>query len=306
MDTDIVQKEVDTKPEIQLYELETSPSSKPVFFCEYDETYIPEDQRSVIQEERKRILEEKRDGASKISIPMESNGYIGTSVLFDKEGQPQFLLFSEEIDELVRIQKEKKEAEERSSVDHLTELDNRRGWDSALNRLAEGIQRGDVTGFVTFVMFDINFFKEFNERYGHPEGDKTLIRFANMLRRVFRAGDEVSRWGGDEFAAYAVSDDDISELLKTRMLNANVPSINFCAGVYAVDVSEIIAKAQEKVDQEGFGLRTSLIKEKIYEAVTSADNVLTKAKEEATKRTQDGVKPTHIEIGQMINSPVPQ
>jgi diguanylate cyclase (GGDEF)-like protein len=52
---------------------------------------------------------------------------------------------------------------------------------------------------LTVAMFDLDNFKQINDRYGHPAGDTLLKQFATELRTFFRATDIVSRWGGDEF-----------------------------------------------------------------------------------------------------------
>ncbi len=48
-------------------------------------------------------------------------------------------------------------------------------------------------------MIDIDNFKLFNDRYGHPSGDKILIRIAELFHDVFREADLVFRYGGEEF-----------------------------------------------------------------------------------------------------------
>ena len=50
-------------------------------------------------------------------------------------------------------------------------------------------------------MLDINFFKDINDLYGHPEGDHALVITSELLKRIFGKSDAfISRYGGDEFA----------------------------------------------------------------------------------------------------------
>lgn len=84
--------------------------------------------------------------------------------------------------------------------DDLTGLRNRRYFDGALLSL---LQRGDGpsgTPRVTVMLFDVDDFKGYNDRFGHHTGDALLRELAQLLRAVTRAADVVARYGGDEFA----------------------------------------------------------------------------------------------------------
>ena len=52
---------------------------------------------------------------------------------------------------------------------------------------------------LSIAIFDLDNFKQINDRYGHPAGDALLRQFATELVTFFRSTDIVSRWGGDEF-----------------------------------------------------------------------------------------------------------
>ena len=81
--------------------------------------------------------------------------------------------------------------------DPLTGLPNRGLF---LDRTAEAVGRADRTGRTLGVMFiDIDRFKRINDSLGHAAGDEVLATMAERLRREVRAGDTVSRFGGDEF-----------------------------------------------------------------------------------------------------------
>lgn len=94
------------------------------------------------------------------------------------------------------------EARERLAVlattDELTGLANRRSF---LDRLRGECERVRRTGRpLALVMVDIDHFKEVNDRFGHPEGDRVLVAVAEAARGVTRAGEIVARVGGEEFA----------------------------------------------------------------------------------------------------------
>lgn len=56
-------------------------------------------------------------------------------------------------------------------------------------------------GRYLLVMIDLDYFKEYNDTHGHPEGDEALVRFGLALKNALRANDPAGRMGGDEFAA---------------------------------------------------------------------------------------------------------
>ncbi len=89
------------------------------------------------------------------------------------------------------------ELEQLAGRDALTDLPNRRSFDE---RLAQALAKSGRSGSRTALAFvDIDNFKQFNDRCGHPAGDKLLRAVAQALRRSARAGDTVCRIGGDEF-----------------------------------------------------------------------------------------------------------
>lgn len=84
-------------------------------------------------------------------------------------------------------------------TDALTGAYNRRGIEA---RLREVVKRpGDRA--VTVMMCDIDNFKQVNDRYGHPAGDRVLRHFADVVSRNVRPGDIVGRLGGEEFVVVA-------------------------------------------------------------------------------------------------------
>lgn len=83
-----------------------------------------------------------------------------------------------------------------SLADPLTGLANRRQMKVVLERALAAARRGDG---LAVVMFDLDGFKEINDRHGHLVGDRILVAVAEVLRREARGADLVVRYGGDEF-----------------------------------------------------------------------------------------------------------
>jgi diguanylate cyclase (GGDEF)-like protein len=118
--------------------------------------------------------------------------------------------------------------EQASLTDPLTGLSNRRFV--ALNiepdlRLAERNYLGsggkDRNRDLLIYLLDVDRFKEFNDRNGHPAGDAVLVELAQRLRNVARSSDAVVRWGGEELLLISRFTDRASgEALAARLLEA--------------------------------------------------------------------------------------
>ncbi len=83
------------------------------------------------------------------------------------------------------------------TVDELTQVANRRGFNMVANHLLSLCRRTDTSA--ELVYFDLNGFKAVNDTHGHAAGDYILQHFAKMLLKCFRTADVVGRLGGDEF-----------------------------------------------------------------------------------------------------------
>jgi diguanylate cyclase (GGDEF)-like protein len=89
-------------------------------------------------------------------------------------------------------------------VDELTSLYNRRGFKTLSEerlRLARRTKRG-----VLFYFVDLDGLKLINDTHGHTEGDRALVKTAEILKETFRTSDIIARVGGDEFAISAIED----------------------------------------------------------------------------------------------------
>ncbi|MGB9797260.1 MAG: diguanylate cyclase [bacterium] len=82
--------------------------------------------------------------------------------------------------------------------DHLTRLLNRRMFYQRMGREIKGARRYGYP--ISLVLIDIDNFKEFNDTYGHLEGDRILAEFGRLLKQEIRASDYAARLGGEEFA----------------------------------------------------------------------------------------------------------
>jgi len=85
-----------------------------------------------------------------------------------------------------------------ANVDELTGLGNRRLVNRVLQEEINRARRGGAE--LSVILLDVDYFKNYNDRYGHPAGDVVLQKLAAvMLRASSRAGELVARYGGEEF-----------------------------------------------------------------------------------------------------------
>lgn len=273
---------------IPLTELEQTPSGATLYFAEYKKEYIPEEKLSVIEDHSVRAKEENTGKATQMHIPYEYAGFKGTQIIFDQKGDPSFLLFSKDIDEVVRIQ----ELSEQATVDPLTQLDNRGGWDREIKKLSEAIYRGDAKPFVTLIMLDLNGLKEINDTQGHATGDRYIVGVSKLLQSTFRPTDELARWGGDEFAVLMESDEDPSEKVQKRLETISDPTLRFSAGIYTIPTHLLYEEARDN-HREGLHLSDSIYSI-LGEKVQLADNLMYEAKRQAKVKSGGLAKPTVI------------
>jgi len=90
------------------------------------------------------------------------------------------------------------EAEEKARIDELTDLLNRRSLNELMT--TEINRHSRYGGVFSLIILDLDNFKDFNDNYGHPAGDKLLKEIGSILKVTIRSTDQAFRYGGDEFA----------------------------------------------------------------------------------------------------------
>ncbi|NQE36880.1 AAA-like domain-containing protein [Microcoleus asticus] len=110
------------------------------------------------------------------------------------------------------------------NVDELTQIGNRRHFDSCLR--AEWKQMARDGSPISLIMCDIDFFKIYNDTYGHQAGDDCLREVAQTIRRSLqRPADVAARYGGEEFAVILPQTDAASALLVAEHIRVKVKDL---------------------------------------------------------------------------------
>ncbi|MCL2834260.1 MAG: GGDEF domain-containing protein [Treponema sp.] len=111
--------------------------------------------------------------------------------------------------------------------DPLTSVYNRRYIDENIDRLIKSISRAN--SILSLMMIDLDFFKKYNENYGHEKGDNCLKNIAKVLTlSLKRDNDVIARYGGEEFIVILPYTDEkganmIAERLLKNIKDFNIP-----------------------------------------------------------------------------------
>ena len=169
----------------------------------------------------------------------------------------------------------KKMIEQLSITDPLTQLYNRRHFDDVFNNELNRAKR--ERRIFCFMMLDVDHFKIYNDTYGHQEGDRILVKIADILNlNMRRAGDYAFRIGGEEFCIICTvktSDEaqDMAQKIRTSVENKKIehskndasPFVSVSIGVLAVDFSveknlqEDVMTIYKRTDQLLYNVKNS-------------------------------------------------
>lgn len=128
-----------------------------------------------------------------------------------------------------------------SITDGLTGLHNRKHIMELFGREKSRSQR--TRGSLSVLMIDIDYFKEINDTYGHPVGDKVMARLAETLASSVRGCDHVGRYGGEEFMVILPESTVETAAITADRIRTNVGNLQFLedGGNFSVTVSVGVA-----------------------------------------------------------------
>ncbi|MGN1057432.1 MAG: diguanylate cyclase [Comamonas sp.] len=169
----------------------------------------------------------------------------------------------------------KRELERLALADGLTGLANRRHFDEALDHAYRRCQRsGEYLGLA---LIDIDHFKQFNDRYGHMQGDDALRAVAQTMRQhAQRAGDLAARYGGEEFAFVNMGQKDTMPQLVE----------NFRVAIYNLGIAHAASPMGQLTVSAGVVVCSPTLSRSLSDLLNQADQLLYQAKTDGRNRVQ--------------------
>ncbi|MFT5236097.1 MAG: diguanylate cyclase (GGDEF)-like protein [Shewanella sp.] len=163
-----------------------------------------------------------------------------------------------------------------SEIDGLTGAYNRRYFDQMLAQALT--PQSPLNQFISIILFDVDNFKQFNDRYGHVSGDQCLKQITNAVKGIPEIQGQIfARYGGEEFIVFLASNDNriarlIAELMRKEVVKLAIPHtdsqhqqiITISVGVNTIS-SDIELTADELIHQADLAL---------YQAKASGKNCI--------------------------------
>jgi diguanylate cyclase (GGDEF)-like protein len=168
-------------------------------------------------------------------------------------------------------------------LDGLTGVFNRRYFDQQLSTEWARAARNNTP--LSLILLDVDFFKLFNDRYGHQAGDDALRVISNALKSCLRRpADLVARYGGEEFACV---------LPETSFEDALAIAKDLEAHIRALAIPHLSSTADSVVTiSVGLATRTGNSDGEVSSLIGLADNLLYEAKQTGRARVCSGILPT--------------
>ncbi|WP_460153935.1 sensor domain-containing diguanylate cyclase [Pseudomonas sp. S2_B07] len=158
-----------------------------------------------------------------------------------------------------------------ATLDSLTELPNRRGFDLLAAQAMHEAQREPKP--LTALLLDLDHFKALNDTYGHLAGDQVLIGFARDLQSCLRHADIVCRWGGEEFIVLLKDTDGETGLKVAEKIRQHVETQRYAYNDRALQLTVSI------------GLTTLQPDDTLHTLLSRADHAMYRAKQSGRNRT---------------------
>ncbi len=148
------------------------------------------------------------------------------TALFSQYNQDYFYILE---DSLVKwtfaLEQANKQLQKLALVDELTQIINRRGFEQYFDREYRRMKRDKKP--LSLIIADVDYFKNYNDRYGHKAGDLCLKQIAQTIKSSLkRAGDLVCRYGGEEFAIILPDTDSYGAVHLAETIREQIQQLN--------------------------------------------------------------------------------
>jgi diguanylate cyclase (GGDEF)-like protein len=160
-----------------------------------------------------------------------------------------------------------------SRTDALTQLANRRGFDENMQDAWQQAIRAQQP--IGLLIIDVDYFKNYNDYYGHPQGDIALKKLGELFRKIAsRSTDLCARIGGEEFAVLMPTTElegclQVAQAIMDELAEARIPHRNCQHGLLTVSIGLNVATPARGSSSNTFVMETD---QALYEAKESGRN----------------------------------
>jgi diguanylate cyclase (GGDEF)-like protein/PAS domain S-box-containing protein len=168
------------------------------------------------------------------------------SLVRDSKNQPLHFIF--QVQDITERKRTEAAIQTLSLADELTGLYNRRGFLAFCKQHLNTLRRTNKG--VVIVYADLDGLKRINDTFGHKEGDRALMKTAELLKETFRSSDVLGRLGGDEFTILAAVDPDGGKEKLIARLNQKFDNYNALkVSPYELSISIGVSQLEPDTDQ---------------------------------------------------------
>ncbi|CAM3731174.1 GGDEF domain-containing protein [Rheinheimera salexigens] len=169
---------------------------------------------------------------------------------------------------------------EHATTDSMTRLFNRRYMTERMQLEAQQATVNQTA--LSFLLLDIDYFKQINDQYGHHIGDEVLTQAADLLRAELRPNDIAARWGGEEFLIVLPESSNLQAAIVAERIRSAFEDFAW-SDIIGEDVSVTIST----------GIHSMQHNEAISDTIKAADHALYQAKSNGRNRVE-------LSINQMV------
>ena len=126
--------------------------------------------------------------------------------------------------EITQLKKDLIEAKSEMMTDELTQVGNRKSFNNAIIELSEEAKEAPAS--LSLIMADIDFFKRFNDNFGHLVGDSVLRYFSNVIKKNKQPTESIFRYGGEEFGILIANSNVKSVMKRAEQIRTDIEGSN--------------------------------------------------------------------------------